>query len=82
MTTPTFEQMVQIFIFCSSDHIYDEWVVNLTRNVSVGQLRKEKKSFKNFPSARYATDVTFRQYNRPSALMQEGKGFFSGKHKL
>lgn len=40
------------------------------------------KTFSNFKYARYATDVTFHQTNRPTGNMQEGKEYYSGKHKL
>ncbi|RHY71686.1 hypothetical protein DYB30_007549 [Aphanomyces astaci] len=38
--------------------------------------------FKNFPYARYATDVTFQQTNVPSGSYAEKKLFYSGKHHL
>ena len=37
--------------------------------------------FKNYPMSRYATDVTFQQSFRPSGSFEEGKVYFSGKHK-
>lgn len=46
------------------------------------KLRKENQVFKNFKYARYATDVTFQQSFRPSGSIEEGKAYFSGKHKL
>ena len=45
-------------------------------------LQEHGKTFKNYKYARYATDVTFQQSNRPTGNMQEGKKYFSGKHKL
>ena len=41
-----------------------------------------RRAFKSFPYARYATDVTFQQAIRPMGVMQEGKTYFSGLHKL
>ncbi len=38
--------------------------------------------FKSFPYALEAIDVTFQEANRPTGNMQEGKVYFSGKHKL
>ena len=38
--------------------------------------------FSHYLRARYATDVTFQQSNRPGGNLQEAKKYFSGKHKL
>lgn len=38
--------------------------------------------FGNYPTAHYATDVTFQQANCPSVNIQEEKKYYSGKHKL
>ena len=40
------------------------------------------RRFNNFKEAHYAVDVTFQQSFRPSGSMEEGKRFYSGKHKL
>ena len=48
----------------------------------MGKLFQSNKLFKNHPCARYATDVTFQQANRPSGSLEEGKKYYSGKHKL
>ena len=54
-----------------ADHMY-----------SMSALRSNKTQFKYFPYALEAIDVTFQEANRPSGNMQEGKKYFSGKHKL
>lgn len=80
--TPTFEQLMHNFITATHKHIYEELVVNFTSSYTVSKLKVSKSAFKSFPYARYATDVTFQQCFRPAGSMQEGKIFFSGKHKL
>lgn len=44
-------------------------------------LQSTNRQFSHYPCARYATDVTFQLANRPSGNMQEGKVYYSGKHK-
>ena len=39
----------------------------------MAKLVEEERTFRNFPYARYATDVTFQQANRPSGNIAEGK---------
>ena len=48
----------------------------------MSELQENSKLFKNFPFCLEAVDVTFQQANRPSGNMQEGKVYFSGKHRL
>lgn len=48
----------------------------------MGACLEEKKLFKSFPFARYTTDVTFQQTNRPTGNIQESKLYYSGKHNL
>ena len=45
-------------------------------------LIERGRTFTPFVFARYATDVIFEQSNGPVGTMQEGKHYFSGKHKL
>lgn len=80
--TPTFEQLIHNFVSVLHKHIYESLVVEFTSSYTVTKLKSTGNAFKNFPYARYATDVTFQQCFRPSGSMQEGKVFFSGKHKL
>lgn len=46
------------------------------------RLVEEQRTFSIFSNARYATVVSSQQINRTSGHMQEGKVYFSGKHKL
>ena len=46
------------------------------------ELHANGHVFKNYPMARYATDVTFQPAFRPSGSVEEGKRYYSGKHKL
>ena len=45
-------------------------------------LKDAYETFNNFPEALYSVDVTFQQSFPPSGAIQEGKLYFSGKHKL
>lgn len=47
----------------------------------MGRPYKGRKTFRNYPCARYATDVTFELAYRPSESMHEGKMFYSEKQK-
>ncbi len=46
------------------------------------RLADDGTLFSHHPRARYATDVTFQQSNRPGCNLQEAKKYFSGKYKL
>ena len=46
------------------------------------KLMAPNKCFEHYFCARYAVDVTFQQSKCPSGSLQEGKKYFSGKHKL
>ena len=48
----------------------------------MSDLRESQHDFKSFPKALHATDVTFQQAFRPSGSIEEGKRYFSSKHKL
>ncbi|ETV66649.1 hypothetical protein H257_16953 [Aphanomyces astaci] len=45
-------------------------------------LREHGTTFRNYPYAKYATDVKFQPSHRPSGRFGEQKHYFSGKHKL
>ena len=49
---------------------------------SLNEMDENNQLFKHFPFCLEAIDVTVQQSNRPSGNMQEGKVYFSGKHKL
>lgn len=82
MKTPTFERLICGFIKAVSKELVELFVSPVSRAYSMECLQEHKTTFKNFPCAIEAIDVTFQQSNRPSGNMQEGKRYFSGKHKL
>ena len=82
MKGPTFERLIMNFIRMLSDYAYDAFVGSCLAQWSMESMRKKNSSFKHFTRARYATDVTFQQSFQPSGSVQEGKRYFSGKHKL
>ena len=45
-------------------------------------LVERERTFGHFAFARYTTYVIFQQSNRPVGTMQEGKHYYSRKHKL
>ena len=79
---PSFEKIIVGFIRLVSPTIYEELVLRHQRRFPMAQMIRGKQTFHNFPAARYATDVTLQQSFRPSGSLQEGRLFFSGKHKL
>ena len=78
----TFERMITRFASLISGHIYEEFIIKLTREYTMLFLRDSNSTFKNHPEALYAVDVTFQQCFRPSGALSEGKLYFSRKHKL
>ena len=52
------------------------------QNINMQELNQHDTRFSNYPCALYATDVTFQQANRPTGTIEEGKAYYSGKHKL
>lgn len=79
---PSFERQVGKFIDVMCGYLYEELVEGAAKRYSMKKLEAMNTTFGNFPQARYATDVTFQQSYRPSGNIQEGKLYFSGKHKL
>ena len=79
---PIFERVVLRFVTLFSETIYDKFVLSGLLTFDMASLQNSGRCFKNYPCARYATDVTFQQAYRPSGAMEEGKKFYSGKHKL
>ena len=82
MKGPTFERLITRFARLVSEQLYKIFVVDLTGPISMRTLRETNSTFREFPEALYAVDVTFQQSFRPSGSINEGKIFFSGKHKL
>ena len=79
---PTFERMMTKYVAMISSYLYDLLVTKISSEFSMSTLTDAQQKFRQFPEALYAVDVTFQQSYRPSGSLQEGKIFFSGKHKL
>lgn len=79
---PTFERMITKFVLMISGHMYELFVTNLAAEFTMHELNTYNQRFRYYPEALYAVDVTFQQSFRPSGAIQEGKLYFSGKHKL
>ncbi|KAE9012838.1 hypothetical protein PF011_g8738 [Phytophthora fragariae] len=77
-----FQKMVRKFLSMLEPFLYDTFVVGEERRWKMKKLTLSGHSFKNFPSARYATDITFQQSNRPTGGYSNAKKYFSGKHHL
>ncbi len=78
----TFERKIVSFMQALATHIYNKYVVNISKLHTMEKLEHNNQQFDNFPYAYYATDVRFQQCNRPSGNMAEGKAYFSGKHHM
>ena len=65
-----------------SEPLFDKCVIEPHVHYTMGKISHSNKQFKNFPCARYATDVTFQQANRPSVFLEKVKKYYSGNHKL
>lgn len=57
----TFEQLIYKFVSAVYKHIYENLVVEFIRAYTVTELNSVRNTLKNFPYARYATRVTFRE---------------------
>ena len=79
---PTFERMIMKFIDIISYPVFEHYVEYQGKKWKMELMSRKKIGFKNYPIARYATDVTFQQSFRRSGSVEEGKLYFSGKHKL
>lgn len=82
MKGPTFERLIMGFVLNVSEYIYKHFVVDNENEFRMAELMKNRQQFSHFKCARYATDVTFQMAFRPSGNIQEGKKYYSGKHKL
>lgn len=80
--TPTFDRMITGFLPVAAKVLCERFVEPVAQAYSMQCLEEGNTRFQYFPTAIEAIDVTFQQANRPSGNMQEGKKYFSGKHKL
>ena len=81
-SSSVFEKMISNYVDAITDYIYDTFVSQVAKTMSMQRLSADNRTFRHFPVARYATDVRFQETNRPSGNHSESKPFFSGKHGL
>jgi len=79
---PTFERLINKVISMLRGPLYESLVARNSTVYPMEKMLEEQCNFKHFRFARCAIDVTFQQAYRPNGSMQEGKVYFSGKHKL
>ena len=79
---PTFERMIMKFTDIISYPVYEHYVEYQSKKWKMAFMAGKNVGFRNYPMALYATDAAFQQSFRPSGSVEEGKLYFSGKHKL
>ncbi len=79
---PTFMRLITQCVSKIVPLSVERFVKKYDQKMTMQYLNEKGQLFINHPYALEAIDVTFQQSNRPSGNMQEGKNFFSGKHKL
>ena len=79
---PTFERMMIAMLDIVSDFAYERYVVRMIDKYDIETLMDSSSQFQYYPFARYATDVTFQNANRPTGNMFEARPYYSAKHKL
>ncbi|GMF15240.1 unnamed protein product [Phytophthora lilii] len=82
MKTPTFIKTITYFCRVLAPNVYDDWVREKAEETKMRRLVTSGNTFRHFPCALYATDVTFQQANRPAGNMAEVIPYYSAKHKL
>lgn len=78
---PTFECIISQFIRCLPSFAYHKFVENYVYAFTISKVHSLHSLFSNFLSAWYATDVIFQMAFRPSGNKQEGRRYFSIKHR-
>ena len=79
---PTFERLVVRFLDAILPIVQELHIHYIAEYFKMSKLPQRKATFRTYELARYATDVTFQQSNRPAGNHSESKAMFSGKHKL
>ncbi|ETO80708.1 hypothetical protein F444_04824 [Phytophthora nicotianae P1976] len=80
--TGTFQKMILSFAEVVSPYLYEKYVVSAAGKFTMEALVLVGNTFRNYPSARYATDVTFQQSNMPTGQIKERRAYYSAKHHL
>lgn len=70
------------FVEVCGDQIYTQYVTGFSSRRDMRRVMENCRAFKTFRYARYATDVTFKQANRPMGNMAASKTYYSGTQKL
>ncbi|ETV76031.1 hypothetical protein H257_09974 [Aphanomyces astaci] len=78
INAPTLEKMIIRVVDVISPIIYAHFVTMPTMEA----LREHDTTFRNYPYAKYATDIKFQPSHRPSGRFGDQKHYFRGKHKL
>ncbi|KAJ0390741.1 hypothetical protein ATCC90586_011082 [Pythium insidiosum] len=76
---PTFQRMITKFIGLVAPLLSEAWINSQCLEYPMHVLVTSGNTFANYPSAHYATDVTFQQANTPKS---DPDVFYSAKHKL
>lgn len=76
MKGPTFERLITRYVVLISDYMYNLHVRHCAAYYTMKRLKRNNLQFENFPNARYATDVTFQQANRPGVLCKKARSTF------
>ncbi|KAE8995647.1 hypothetical protein PR002_g19556 [Phytophthora rubi] len=77
-----FQKMVKKFVTMLDPCLCQIFVLDEEGRSTMRHLTLTGKTFANVPCARYATDVTFQQADRPVGGYNDAKTYFSGKHHL
>nr|CCA26371.1 hypothetical protein ALNC14_125150 [Albugo laibachii Nc14] len=79
---PTFIQTFTQSLRVATPNLYDEQVAARAHKTNMQFLFTYGRTFRNFPCAMCATDVTFQQCNLPVGNIGEKNPFYSGKQHL
>jgi hypothetical protein len=82
MSPSPFQKMVKQFVAMLRPCLYQSFVLDEEARWTMRQLTLTGNTFAYFPCARYATDITVQQADRPAGGYNDAKKFFSGKHHI
>lgn len=68
MKAITFDRMVVKMMKAASKFLFELSVLELLKKMGMKYLKDEEESFKYFPFALYATEVTLKQANRTTSV--------------
>ncbi|EGZ19706.1 hypothetical protein PHYSODRAFT_327904 [Phytophthora sojae] len=77
----TFEKMVMNYLNILWPHLYGLFVESHAERDTMKRLQLTDHVFKEYPCARYATDVTFQMMSMPSGTRKERADYYSANHK-